>query len=281
MSPRDCGGIPVRRLSAPNTAEVAEKNRGTAVEKLTHAELARAHERKDWPLLWQQAEPLVRMVVRRLSRAASAKENVDSEDLVQEGMVIAGTAMRRWQPLECAFSTYIANQVGWGLLNHRGITRNHGIGSRAQRPAILSLEDTRDTAEAPGSRLAVDFEDDEEENTFEAALTYEGVRRRSTGQYDGMGVAPEGFGDPAEEAERLEREAALERAVLGRLTDIEQVIVRAVYGFGGNIKHCTTRELSTLLGIPLRSVERHLKNARTVLAEILPNPQHRKYGSKK
>jgi|ADGO01.1.fsa_nt_gi hypothetical protein len=81
------------------------------MKKLTHAELAAAQERGDWDLLWAQAMPLVKMVVGRMGRNGSVRSEDADDDLLQQGMLIAGDAMRAWRPLECAFSTHITNRV--------------------------------------------------------------------------------------------------------------------------------------------------------------------------
>lgn len=229
--------------------------------KLTHAELAAAHERRDWPVLWEHAIPIVRMVVRRLFRNSAE----DREDLEQEGMVITGTALRSWRPFECTLSTYVANQVGWALLKHRGTERNHGIGSHEQRAAVLSLGDSRDGDSAGGDS------DDEDggEQSFDAALTYEGVLRNS-GQYDGTGVAPEGFGDPADEAEDITRSTRVLAAVES-LPDFFRHAITAVYGLHPDHGPMSPAEYAAAYYVPLRTVERRLQGARQALAEKLAN----------
>jgi DNA-directed RNA polymerase specialized sigma24 family protein len=234
------------------------------MKKFTHAELAAAQQRGDWALLWQQAMPLVKLTVGRMLKSKERDEDV-ADDMIQQGMLIAGEAMRAWKPMECAFSTWIGNRVRDDLLVHAGVQANNGVGSHMQKPVILSLGDERPDARSDG-----DAEDSEDDGTFEAALTYAGVVMPG-GQHDGDGYVPQGFGDPSEEAD-VGREAAL-RAALQHLTSEELELVNNVFGLGGGHMQ-TLAEYADARGIPYITARRRLQNARAILSDKLRNFRH-------
>jgi hypothetical protein len=233
-------------------------------QKLTHAELAAAQERGDWALLWQHAMPLVKLVIKRMRKDGAAQsDNADDDgELLQQGMLIAGEAMRVWRPIECAFSTHITTRVRGGILNHRAEAANAGVGSREQKPVILSLGDER-----PDSSTSADDEDKDEDGTFDAALTYAGVVMPG-GQFDGDGYVPEGFADPSELADVGAKEAV--RASFQHLTPEEIELVSTLYGFDG-ARAQTLVEYAEARGIPYRTVKWRLAKIRAVLAPVLRN----------
>jgi RNA polymerase sigma factor (sigma-70 family) len=237
------------------------------MDRLTHQELAAAKERKDWTLLWQQAMPSVKWVVRKLKQNGVEDPHGDVE---QEGMLIAGEAMRTWRPIECAFSTHISNTVRYGLLKHLGRERNHGIGSHEQQAVVLSSGDARDES---GTQTEGSFDDEEtDDGSFDAALTYNGVLRRYTGQYDGMGEAPEGFGDPEEEAERAKTTEVL-RAAIDDLPLLQAATVSAAHGFGGTAM--PLREYAAVAGLSYGMVQRAYAAGIRALGQKLPNSYHK------
>lgn len=234
-------------------------------KRLTHAELAGAQERGDWTLLWRQAMPLVKLVIKRMRRdgVAVADSADDSDELLQQGMLIAGEQMRTWKPLECSFSTHITKTVRWYLGHALAEASNAGIGSRAQNPVILSLGDDR-----PGAGSADEDDEEGDDGSFEAALTYEGVVMPG-GQHDGAGHVPEGLREPSDEADKTYLKNAV-RAALQHLTEEEQDLVCAVFGLSGG-KEQSLRDYAKAREIPLRTVERRLANAKAILAVRLRN----------
>lgn len=235
-----------------------------AQKKLTHAELADAQAHGDWPLLWQHAMPLVKLVIGRMRKDGAAQSDSADDDgeLLQQGMLIAGEAMRAWRPVECAFSTHITTRVRGGILNHAAEQANAGVGSREQKPVILSLGDER-----PDSSTSADDEDADDDGTFEAALTYAGVVMPG-GQYDGDGVVPEGFGDPSEVAD-VGAQAHV-RAALQHLPERDQHLLCSIYGIGGG-RAQTVTEYAAAHDMPLRTVERRVAEIRLLLAVRLRN----------
>lgn len=242
--------------------------------RLTHTELAEAHGRAQWAVLWEHAIPLVKMTVGRMARGNKAAAPDAFEEMLQEGYLIAGSALRSWDPIECAYSTHITNTVRWQLISHLGETRNHGIGSHAQKPAVLNLCDSRDGMFGFGSDEHT--EEDEDDGTFDAALTYEGVLRPS-GQYDGYGSAPRDLGNPADEADLQRQEEAIRQAVESLPQD-QRLLVQALMGF--DEAPMTVRQYAKWAGIPSSTIGNRLLRAIDVLRQKLPNFHHNKYGSK-
>lgn len=238
------------------------------MSRLTHAELAAAQERGDWDLLWRQAIPLVRLVVGRMNRNS---EVVDAEEAAQEGMVIAGEAMRSWRPIECAFSTHIGNEVRFGLLHTAGEERNHGVTAYRQDIPVLSLGDARDEGAAPREQSR-DDEETSDDGSFDSALTYAGVLRRYTGQLDGNGYVPEGLGDPSEEAERQTRDQEVSDA-LQKLPPEQQDILRCVYGIGRTPE--TPEAYAARLGVHMTTAYRRLWAAQDAAQRFLPKSPHK------
>lgn len=234
-------------------------------KKLTHAQLAEAQSRADWTLLWQYATPLVKLVIGRMARSKDVRSEDADDDLLQQGMLIAGEAARSWRPIECTFSTHITNRVHGDLLNYAAMRGGGGIGSYKQKPVVLSLGDER-----PDASTAADEEDAEDDGSFDAALTYAGVVMPG-GQFDGDGSVPQGFGDPSEEGD-VSRRVAL-GAALQHLTAEEIELVSTVYGLGGGHTQ-TLIEYAEARGIPYITAKRRWANVRAILSQHLRNFRH-------
>jgi RNA polymerase sigma factor (sigma-70 family) len=228
--------------------------------KLTHDELAAAREQGNWEALWEAAMPLVHMTVRRMKRKGQVADEEADEDLTQECMAQAGAFMRTWDPLICAFSTYIVNNVRRQATRYLAVRSGGGIGSYKQAPVVLSIYDQRPNA-------AVEDED-EDDGTFAAMLTYQGVAMPG-GQYDGEGDAPEGFGDPSEEADRGQSEAAARSAVNSLANPRERAAVRAVFGF--DFQQLSAESYAEKLNIERRTVDRWVASAKKKMSKKLAN----------
>jgi DNA-directed RNA polymerase specialized sigma24 family protein len=77
------------------------------MQKLTHSQLAEAHDRQDWTALWTAAVPVVNQIVGGMYRLGDLG-NVDREELEQEGALLAGALIRSWNPLLGTFRTWLA-----------------------------------------------------------------------------------------------------------------------------------------------------------------------------
>lgn len=208
----------------------------------------------DWEKLWEATIPLVKMQYGRMVRAGTVPEPESKGDdhWLQEMLLIAGEAMRRWDPQKGAYSTFIVSAVRLGVRNSMeregrcGVTADHGVSI-----TVLSVEDTR-----PGTVPDDDAADDD--GTFSAALSYGGVVERGSPP---QGDAPEGLRDPAEEASRLELQARLV-AALATLPIEEREVLLAV-------QTESAPAYAERTGIPLRSVERRCARARAAVAVLL------------
>lgn len=223
---------------------------------------------KNWAVLWQHAIPLVKLAIKKSTRrGAIAREDAD-DDLLQQGMLIAGEAIRTWNPFECAFSTHIVWRVRGDLFNYCTERSRGGVGSYKQRPVVLSTSDTREDAALAGDED--DGDDKGDDGTFEATLTYEGVRKPS-GQYDGISNAPEGYGDIPEEADKASLDEAV-RAAVALLPSKQRELVEALAGLNGTLM--TVEQYADRERITTRAAFFRLAAARKVLSANLPNFRH-------
>lgn len=249
----------------------AKKQRSTNPERLSHTDLAAAQERRDWALLWAHALPVVRMIVSRMGRSGAVRAEDADDDLLQEGMTIAGRALRSWKPIECAFSTHLGTRVRMDLLNYAALRGGCGIGSYKQRPVVLSMDDAEGTA---GEGSPEDEETDGK--SFATSLTYQGALCGHD-QYDGQGYVPEGFGDPSEEAQHASDVERIQQAIAALSPEDEQLI-RAVYGIDQELQHpdAYAAEKDTHRA----TIYRRRNKAEISLRQNLDNFRHRMYGNK-
>ena len=219
----------------------------------TQEQLATYRAIGDWESLWEATVPLVKLQYGRMVRAGAVPEPAfkGDDEWLQEMMLLAGEAMRKWDPEKGAYSTYIlatvSRNVGVSMdrESRRGVVARHGI----QAVAVLSVEDQR-----PGAQPDDEAEDD---GTFSAVLSYGGVVDRVRRPDE----APEGLGDPADEAERAEAGARLV-AALACLppTEREALVATQVE---------TQEEYARRTGVPLRTVEWRVAQARRRVAAFL------------
>jgi RNA polymerase sigma factor (sigma-70 family) len=85
------------------------------VEKSNDDRLLLAREREDWNTLWEAAIPIVATVVDRLLWLGEVVK-FDRDELIAEGNLAAGEAVRSWWPLDGAFNTHLNRRVRWHLL---------------------------------------------------------------------------------------------------------------------------------------------------------------------
>jgi hypothetical protein len=164
------------------------------VTRLTDGELEAAHARQDWGVLWAQGLALVRPAIAVLNRAGGGFAY--DQDTLQQASLFVGEVVRRWHPVDNAFTTHVVNGVGWRL--------------RAwQRQQLRELG------------LYVDRDGEEE--------TQPGQRALEVAVYED---APLGFNDPLEEAIRLEEQANV-LAALEQMAPGERAAVISVYGLDG------------------------------------------------
>lgn len=85
------------------------------MQKLTDAELTAAWWADEWNTLWEQAVPIVRAVVDRLIWLGEVY-GVEREELIAEGNLAAGAAVRSWDAIMGTFNAHVSSRVRWALL---------------------------------------------------------------------------------------------------------------------------------------------------------------------
>jgi DNA-directed RNA polymerase specialized sigma24 family protein len=192
------------------------------VTRLTDVELEAALAAQDWKLLWDQGLTLVRPAIAVLNR--SGLGFTYEQDTLQQASLIVGEVVRRWRPIEGAFSKWVLNGLCWRLrMWQRRELRERG--------------------------LYVDQDGEEE--------TQPGQRTLDTAVYED---APLGFSDPLDEAIRLEEQAAVLRA-LAQLPASERAAVISVYGLDG-LGGMTIDDYALAAGVARRTAFYTLDQAR-------------------
>lgn len=113
----------------------------------TTQELWAAHSVRDYETLWKEAIPLVRHVVKRLDVYGPH----DREELIAEGDLVAGVAVRSWDPVNVAFSTWICSAVRNRLLTY--IDREREQGARRVQQDVEQLPGAEAEPELDASRV--------------------------------------------------------------------------------------------------------------------------------
>lgn len=135
------------------------------MQKLTNEELARAHDAQDWGLLWLAAQPLVKLTIRRMIQKGELLSARWSDvDLRQEGVLAAGAAVRSWNTLESAFSSWVSIKVRGALLDYVRREARGGLGGEGDVPFLVSAHEE---PRKPGAE-----EEEEEGDTYLDLLTY-------------------------------------------------------------------------------------------------------------
>lgn len=205
--------------------------------RLSHAELAAARQRQDWGLLWEQAIPLAKLAVRRLMEKGSLAPGQSTEDLMQDALLAAGLAVRKWQPEKGAFSTWVMARARGQVLDSLAACNSGMIGGRRSGLPVVSMHGEGSTA--------YEGEDDAEDA---AELQYEHT--------------PEGLGDPLEEAARVEAgEQALLR--LASLPADAEELVASLYGVGRTKE--TVEQFARRKRLAIRTVKYRLADALSAL----------------
>lgn len=112
------------------------------MKRLNADELRAAQVAQDWRSLWEQALPLVKFAVNRF-----AMRGVDralcSDDMIQDGNIAAGKAVRSWNPDKGEFSTWILARVEGAIRNHLQRTLSGMVGGRDSEGRTGFFEDER------------------------------------------------------------------------------------------------------------------------------------------
>lgn len=218
----------------------------------------------DWEKLWEATVPLVKLQYGRMVRSGVVPEPAfkGDDEWLHAGILLAGEAMRTWEPEKGAYSTYIIATLTWGYRRVLEKSWRGGLTARHSIPLqMFSLEQVRDDLpDSHGELLDEGFAD---EGTYSAALTYEGVigSHGVPAAHYPQRVAPEGLGDPVAEAARMETQVRLV-AGLASLPESEREVLLAT-------QTETQEAYAKRNGIALRTVRGRLSRARRNMAAFL------------
>lgn len=180
-------------------------------------------------MLWLAARSLVKFTIKRMiQRGELAPTRWMDGDLIQEGMLAAGLAVRSWDTLEGAFATWIPLQVRGHLLKTVTGENNGGVGGSRRQGFTSSLQDPFKTETSNGD----DEEDEDDKVSKLDMLTY-----------------PDDEVIPSPET-AMNRETALR--LLDRLGPFDRDVIRRFYGF--DEKPQSPREIATALGVSHKRV---------------------------
>ncbi len=204
--------------------------------RLTHQQLLDYRVSEDWSTLWIESIPWVRL-------AATSLRTNSVEDLLQEGYLAAGRAVREWNPDLSPF---------WGHIY--AYTRNRMLNYlRAQgRRTGTPLESADSDVEGPEAT------------------------------YGDMGHVPQGYGDAAQELARIAAPGAAE-ALLRRLDPATAMRLRERWGLpafdseGG--EETSVPEMAHAQGVPRESLRDSLVKAQKSLAREQSRGEYRSTGA--
>lgn len=194
--------------------------------------LVLAWQRQHWNDLWLKAIPNVRPTLLALVREGSIPAIDD--DLIAVANLAIGQAVRRWNPADASFATYIASTVRSAALNYTAgeFARGAGNSATVQRGRPLQYVGTIEDLEADGEAL------------------------------------PNPIPEPQAEVERMQDWAAVRRAV-DKLDITDAALVEAVFSAG-----MTQEEAAEQVGVSRQRATQRLKRGvrllRRLLAETRP-----------
>lgn len=179
---------------------------------------------------WLESLPVVWATLTRMRAAGEIQQRLD-DDILQEGYLAAGLALRRWTPERGPAAPLIAAYVRGRVLNHLNTQHNGGIGSGRQKVQMFHLPETAPLPGTNSDNLPPDSPAD--------GLIY--------------AEPPDGFDDPAV---ALEREALLKQVRFAvELMDAEdRDMLKALYGLDG--EPVTLNEYATRQGWAIRTAGR-------------------------
>ena len=174
--------------------------------------------------------------MRLLVRHGHLRSEHLTDDALQQARLYVGESVRRWRPLEGAFGPWLT-----AILFYRMTTWLRSGGQRC---------DLSGGAEGADEHSP---EVDPDEEALDRAVYEE---------------PPEGYGNPADEAARLEQSGVLRRAVAALRDPGERALLTAVYGLDGN-GGMTVDDYSLSVGLSRRSGYRTLGRALRNVAQKL------------
>lgn len=198
--------------------------------------LRAAHAIEDYGFLWQAALPLIAWTVQKMLDKGELSEDLDLEELCQEGSLAVGVAIPAWRPADGEFSTYICHHVRWAILK---LLRAESSSPRTA--GVVSLDD--DTTDI--------------EETLTAALEWNGV----------SGPDVEGG---------VDRRASLARIQLHlpRLPERERNVLTLLYGLDGR-DPVSREEAAGYLDLTVDQTRRDSQRGLARLRRLLTGSPHR------
>ncbi len=118
------------------------------MRKYSHEELWAAQSRGDYQLLWAAAERHVASTVIGMLKRGDVEGEKD--DLIGEGNLAAGLAVRKWNPLEAALSTHVSLHVYRAVMRYVMKQGRHSV----QVVDGVSVEDLPDQEAKSAAEMA-------------------------------------------------------------------------------------------------------------------------------
>jgi RNA polymerase sigma factor (sigma-70 family) len=202
----------------------------------TQEELAVYRMLGEWDKLWEATVPLVKSEYGRMVRLGHVPEPQD------KGMLIAGEAMRKWDPAKGAWSTYLVSHLRTALPMAVRKDGRGGITARDYGASVnvVSLQDQR-----PG--VDANSDDPDDDGTYDATLAY--------------AESPQDLGDPVEEASRIEVQTRLAVALASLPVEEREALIATQIE--------TQEAYATRIGVPFITVRRRIERARVKVSSLM------------
>jgi len=108
--------------------------------KLTQDELVALSDAKDWKRMWEEAIPLVKFAVKRITRARNVAGHHVTDDMIQEAMEAAGAAVRTWSPLYGSFSSWIVTAAKQAVRDHIRSEASGMVGGQRAQAVFKNID---------------------------------------------------------------------------------------------------------------------------------------------
>lgn len=216
--------------------------------QMTHEDLSYEHALGNFEALHPEALGYVNLTLKRMIERGLMGQDQINDELVQEARLAALEACRSWQPFISTLGSWVEVKIRSTVQDHLRYAASGQIGGRDSGYPVLSENTPLEQVEPDDPATLAD------------SLSYTPVRRRHAPHGE---EAPEGLGNPEDEAARLQ-EQEIARRLVGTLTPDEQDLVRALFGI--DCPQESQLEYARRQQLPLRTVERWWATIRRKLA---------------